>query len=192
MALSDREFREWKAAHPGAEVEATSIAYSAGGIWPCIVGTALLVVGSMILALGHRNQQRDLSERIQPERPLHSSRPDRDSQSGRRAVDRVRPFRFWVVRHFLRLERFAHRRLVHARPDGAAGDHHRERRIAARRAAGFARRFARARREQMADDPQKCAALRDARNSDFIDPRHRARRGRDRADHVHRGLRHEG
>src|SRR3954447_12860141 len=49
--LSDRQFREWKAAHPDAAVEATSIAYSAGGIWPCIVGTALLVVGSMILAL---------------------------------------------------------------------------------------------------------------------------------------------
>src|SRR6266403_4217448 len=52
MTLGDREFREWKGAHPGVEVEATSIAYSAGGIWPCIVGTALLVIGSMVLALG--------------------------------------------------------------------------------------------------------------------------------------------
>ncbi|MFZ1218566.1 MAG: phosphate ABC transporter permease PstA [Chthoniobacterales bacterium] len=52
LTLSDRQFREWKAAHPAVAVEATSIAYSAGGIWPCIVGTALLVVGSMILALG--------------------------------------------------------------------------------------------------------------------------------------------
>ena len=51
MTLSDRQFRDWKAAHNGTEVEATSIAYSAGGIWPCIVGTALLVVGSMVLAL---------------------------------------------------------------------------------------------------------------------------------------------
>ena len=51
MTLSDRQFRDWKAAHDGAEVEATSIAYSAGGIWPCIVGTALLVMGSMVLAL---------------------------------------------------------------------------------------------------------------------------------------------
>ena len=50
MELSDREFREWKTTH-GENVEATSIAYSAGGIWPCIVGTALLVVGSMIVAL---------------------------------------------------------------------------------------------------------------------------------------------
>src|SRR5438046_9502153 len=33
------------------EVEATSLAYSAGGVWPCIVGTALLVIGSMIFAL---------------------------------------------------------------------------------------------------------------------------------------------
>ena len=52
LTLSDRQFRQWKAEHPGTEVEANSIAYSAGGIWPCIVGTALLVVGSMILALG--------------------------------------------------------------------------------------------------------------------------------------------
>ncbi|MEY2439260.1 MAG: phosphate transport system permease protein [Verrucomicrobiota bacterium] len=50
MELSDREFREWKKQHPG-EIEASSIAYSAGGIWPCIVGTALLVIGSMVLAL---------------------------------------------------------------------------------------------------------------------------------------------
>jgi phosphate transport system permease protein len=50
MELSDREFRQWKETHK-EDVEATSIAYSAGGIWPCIVGTALLVVGSMILAL---------------------------------------------------------------------------------------------------------------------------------------------
>jgi phosphate transport system permease protein len=50
MELSDREFRQWQETHK-ENVEATSIAYSAGGIWPCIVGTALLVVGSMILAL---------------------------------------------------------------------------------------------------------------------------------------------
>src|SRR6266403_4266738 len=50
MELSDREFREWKETHK-EDVEATSIASSAGGIWPCIVGTALLVVGSMAVAL---------------------------------------------------------------------------------------------------------------------------------------------
>ena len=44
MELSDREFRKWQETHK-EPVEATSIAYSAGGIWPCIVGTALLVVG---------------------------------------------------------------------------------------------------------------------------------------------------
>jgi phosphate transport system permease protein len=52
MTLSDRQFRDWKSAHAGVEVEAMSVAYSAGGIWPCIVGTALLVIGSMALALG--------------------------------------------------------------------------------------------------------------------------------------------
>jgi phosphate transport system permease protein len=51
MTLSDRQFRNWKERHPGVEVEANTIAYSAGGIWPCIVGTALLVIGSMIIAL---------------------------------------------------------------------------------------------------------------------------------------------
>jgi ABC-type phosphate transport system permease subunit len=48
--LSDSEFRVWKAKHP-VEVEAASVAYSAGGVWPCIVGTALLVIGSMFFAL---------------------------------------------------------------------------------------------------------------------------------------------
>src|ERR1700745_2383892 len=50
MELSDREFREWKTTHK-EDVDATSVSYSAGGIWPCIVGTALLVIGSMTLAL---------------------------------------------------------------------------------------------------------------------------------------------
>src|SRR5438552_17856935 len=49
MELSDREFRDWKTTHK-EDVDATSISYSAGGIWPCIVGTALLVIGSMTLA----------------------------------------------------------------------------------------------------------------------------------------------
>jgi phosphate transport system permease protein len=50
MELSDSEFRQWKTTHP-EDVDAMSVAYSAGGIWPCIVGTALLVIGSMVLAL---------------------------------------------------------------------------------------------------------------------------------------------
>ena len=52
LTLSDRQFREWQTAHPQAVVEPATVAYSAGGIWPCIVGTALLVIGSMALALG--------------------------------------------------------------------------------------------------------------------------------------------
>jgi phosphate transport system permease protein len=50
MELSDREYREWKTTHKETG-EVTSVSYSAGGIWPCIVGTALLVIGSMTLAL---------------------------------------------------------------------------------------------------------------------------------------------
>ncbi len=52
MTLSDRQFRDWKAEHGEPAAEPMSVAYSAGGIWPAIVGTALLVVGSMTLALG--------------------------------------------------------------------------------------------------------------------------------------------
>ena len=48
--LSDSQFRLWKTQHP-VEVDASTVAYSAGGVWPCIVGTALLVIGSMVLAL---------------------------------------------------------------------------------------------------------------------------------------------
>ncbi|MFL6527534.1 MAG: phosphate ABC transporter permease PstA [Chthoniobacterales bacterium] len=51
MAMGDREFREWRVTHHVDDANVTSVAYSAGGIWPCIVGTALLVVGSMIVAL---------------------------------------------------------------------------------------------------------------------------------------------
>ncbi len=50
----------WKIRGP-----AETYVYSAGGIFPCIVGTVLLVVGSMSHRALHRRQQRDLSERIQ-------------------------------------------------------------------------------------------------------------------------------
>ena len=52
QTLGDRDFRRWRAEHPDTAVEPQTVAYSAGGIWPCIVGTALLVIGSMTLALG--------------------------------------------------------------------------------------------------------------------------------------------
>ncbi|CAA9235024.1 MAG: Phosphate transport system permease protein PstA [uncultured Chthoniobacterales bacterium] len=51
MTLGDTDFRAWKETHGEPAVDPTTVAYSAGGIWPCIVGTALLVVGSMVLAL---------------------------------------------------------------------------------------------------------------------------------------------
>jgi phosphate transport system permease protein len=50
--MGDREFRAFKQAHPeAAEVQAESYVYSAGGIFPCIVGTLLLVAGAMSIAL---------------------------------------------------------------------------------------------------------------------------------------------
>ncbi len=51
MSLGDQEFRRWQEQHPDAKIEPMTVAYSAGGIWPCIVGTALLVIGSMVVAL---------------------------------------------------------------------------------------------------------------------------------------------
>ncbi len=50
--MGDRDFRAFKEKHPAAaNVKSESYVYSAGGIWPCIVGTILLVVGSMGIAL---------------------------------------------------------------------------------------------------------------------------------------------
>ena len=52
MEMGDREFRAFKEAHPqAAKVNTESYVHSAGGILPCIVGTVLLVVGSMTIAL---------------------------------------------------------------------------------------------------------------------------------------------
>ena len=51
ITLSDTDFRAWKETHGEPAAEPGTVAYSAGGIWPCIVGTALLVMGSMVLAL---------------------------------------------------------------------------------------------------------------------------------------------
>lgn len=48
----DREHRAFLAQHPeAAKVPAESYVYAAGGIFPAIAGTALLVIGSMTLAL---------------------------------------------------------------------------------------------------------------------------------------------
>ncbi len=50
--LGDRDYRAYLAAHPeAAKAKHESYVYSAGGIFPCIVGTVLLVVGSMAIAL---------------------------------------------------------------------------------------------------------------------------------------------
>lgn len=51
MELSDEKFRAFKKQHHADDIAAASYAYSAGGIFPCIVGTVLLVLGSMTIAL---------------------------------------------------------------------------------------------------------------------------------------------
>lgn len=51
MQLSDAQFRTFKHEHHVDDIPATSYAHSAGGIFPCIVGTVLLVTGSMSIAL---------------------------------------------------------------------------------------------------------------------------------------------
>jgi phosphate transport system permease protein len=49
--LGDKEFRHFKQERKTGDIQAESYAHSAGGIWPCIVGTAQLVIGSMTIAL---------------------------------------------------------------------------------------------------------------------------------------------
>jgi phosphate transport system permease protein len=49
--LGDRAFRAYMEQHGNPTVRDDSYVYSAGGIFPCIVGTFFLVVGSMLIAL---------------------------------------------------------------------------------------------------------------------------------------------
>lgn len=58
--MGDTEYRAYResriasalvAGEPAPQFKSESYVYSAGGIWPCIVGTVLLVVGSMTIAL---------------------------------------------------------------------------------------------------------------------------------------------
>jgi len=53
ISMGDREFREFKAAHAKEikDVTVETYAHSAGGIFPNIVGTILLVSGSIVIAL---------------------------------------------------------------------------------------------------------------------------------------------
>ena len=60
VEMGDKEYRAFReseeskaktAGLPAPKFKAESYVYSAGGIWPCIVGTVLLVVGSMTIAL---------------------------------------------------------------------------------------------------------------------------------------------
>ncbi len=60
MEMGDKEYRTYReaaeakakaAGQPAPVFKAESYAYSGGGIFPCIVGTVLLVVGSMAIAL---------------------------------------------------------------------------------------------------------------------------------------------
>lgn len=49
MTMGNKEYREYSATHETTNVN--TVAHSAGGIFPCIVGTVLLVIGSMTIAL---------------------------------------------------------------------------------------------------------------------------------------------
>jgi len=60
VEMGDKEYRTFResaeakakaAGEPAPVFKAESYAYSAGGIFPCIVGTVLLVLGSMVIAL---------------------------------------------------------------------------------------------------------------------------------------------
>ena len=49
--MGNKEFRAFKERNQLGDIPADTYAHSAGGIWPCIVGTLQLVVGSMAIAL---------------------------------------------------------------------------------------------------------------------------------------------
>ncbi len=49
--MGDREFRAFRASLGNPDISAETYVYSAGGIFPCIVGTLLLVGGAMTIAL---------------------------------------------------------------------------------------------------------------------------------------------
>ena len=51
MEMGDAEFRAFKETRHVQDIPAENYVYCAGGIGPCIVGTVLLVIGSMIIAL---------------------------------------------------------------------------------------------------------------------------------------------
>ena len=51
MQLGDTEYRKFAATHAVNDPNESTVAHSAGGIFPCIIGTILLVVGSMTIAL---------------------------------------------------------------------------------------------------------------------------------------------
>ena len=53
VRMGDRAFRQFKAEHPGEtkDLRTETYVYSAGGIFPNIVGTVLLVTGSILIAL---------------------------------------------------------------------------------------------------------------------------------------------
>jgi len=51
LEMSDEQFRDFKAKNKAEDIPVETYAHSAGGILPCIVGTVLLVLGSMTIAL---------------------------------------------------------------------------------------------------------------------------------------------
>ncbi len=51
LQMGDSEYRDFTKRHPVNDPNEITVAHSAGGIFPCIVGTVLLVIGSMTIAL---------------------------------------------------------------------------------------------------------------------------------------------
>jgi hypothetical protein len=182
--MGDRAFRQFKAEHE-AELKGVPVetyVYSAGGIFPNIVGTVLLVLGSMLIALVLGVLSAILPQRISDRRPVHPLHPAGDHQSRRRALDRLRPVRLRPVCHrVLTSERLAARRLADPSVHGPAGDHHRLRGGAQGRAQGLPRGLARAGRHETPDHQHQCAALRAAGHPDLLRARDRPRGRRDGA-----------
>ena len=96
LTMSDREFRDWKAAHPGdrsGSGRASLIPPAA--YFPASSARLLLVVGSMVHRAGASGSAaRFISTNTATDGTFIRLRAARDPQSRRRALDCFRPLRF--------------------------------------------------------------------------------------------------
>ncbi len=173
---------------PAQITDHETYSYAAGGIWPQIVGTVLLVIGSMFIALVLGICSAIYLSEYKPPGPHHPRHPSRHHQSRRRSLHRFRPFRRRPVRPGAEVERLAHGRLVHLAfmilPVVITASEESLRAVPR----GFREGALALGATRWQTIWSQRPALRHARHPHLIGPRHRPRRRRDRAHPLHRPL----